>query len=233
MNIKEDDIVLCTVKRIEGTTVFLDIENNGVGSMIFSEVSPGRIRNIREFVVPNKKIVCKVLRIRHNQIELSLRRVTGKEREEVMESYKKESILKNILHAVLGDKTDKIISKIKTSYNLADFLDSIRESPKVAEEFLSKKESESLEKILSEKKEKEKDVKQKITLRSESESGIYDIKEILNINKTEISYLGSSKFSIGVKAKSYKEANVRIEEIIEEIKKRAKKLHAHIETKIK
>ena len=44
--LKEDGIFLCTVKRIEGTTVFLDIEANGAavqGAMIFAEVSAGRI----------------------------------------------------------------------------------------------------------------------------------------------------------------------------------------------
>ncbi len=94
MIFKEDEIVLCTVKRIEGTSVFLTIEGGGEGSMTFSEVSPGRIRNIREFIVPNKKIVCKVLRIKGTQIELSLRRVTAKEREEVLEWYTKEKTLR-------------------------------------------------------------------------------------------------------------------------------------------
>ena len=93
IELKEDDIILCIVKRIEGTTVFLDIEDNGnliQGTMIFSEVSPGRIRNIREYVVPNKKVVCKILRIRDGHPELSLRRVTAKEREFILEIYKKE-----------------------------------------------------------------------------------------------------------------------------------------------
>ena len=91
--------MLCTVKRIGGTTVFLEIEENGPGTMIFSEVSPGRIRNIRKYIVPNKKIVCKVLRIKDGNPELSLRRVTTKEREEVLEKHKKEKILSNIFKA--------------------------------------------------------------------------------------------------------------------------------------
>jgi len=40
--IEENDIVLCTVKRIEGTTVFLDVVDfpGTQATMIFSEVSP-------------------------------------------------------------------------------------------------------------------------------------------------------------------------------------------------
>ena len=57
------DIVLCTVDRIVGTIVFVKIDGDGEGSIILSEIAPGRIRNLREYVVPKKKIVCKVLRI--------------------------------------------------------------------------------------------------------------------------------------------------------------------------
>ena len=63
MELKEDEIVMCTVKSIEGTTVFLEIESNGTGSMAMSEVAAGRIRNLREYVFPKKKVVCKILKI--------------------------------------------------------------------------------------------------------------------------------------------------------------------------
>ena len=59
------DIVLCTVDRIIGTTVFVGIEGNGEGSIVTSEIAPGRIRNLRDYVVPKKKIVCKQTNINH------------------------------------------------------------------------------------------------------------------------------------------------------------------------
>lgn len=230
MKIIEDDIVLCTVKRIEGTTVFLDIENNGEGNMIFSEVSPGRIRNIRDFVVLEKRVVCKVLRVKDDRIELSLRRVTAKEREEVMERYKKERTLKNIIKPVLKEKTSSVLQKIKEKYDLADFLDETRENPKIINKFVTSKEAKELEKIFTKsKKEKEKIVKEKITIRSNSESGLFDIKEILKTDKAEIRYLGSSKFSIEIKAKDYKTANVEMESLINELKSKAKKHHVIFE----
>src|SRR3990167_650200 len=98
MELREDDVVMCTVKEIEGTTVFLEIEGNGAGSMVMSEVAAGRIRNLREYVFPNKKVVCKVLKIAADKhIELSLRRVTGKEREEAQEKYKKEKTFMSLI----------------------------------------------------------------------------------------------------------------------------------------
>ncbi|MDO8735105.1 MAG: 3'-5' exonuclease [Elusimicrobiota bacterium] len=83
--LKEGDVVLCTVEKIVGTTVFVKIEDNGQGSIIVSEIAPGRIRNLRDYVVPNKKIVCKILRIGKDYANLSLRRVVENERKEVLD----------------------------------------------------------------------------------------------------------------------------------------------------
>ena len=229
--LEENDIVLCTVKRIEGTTVFLDIEENGEGAIVFSEVAAGRIRNIREFVSPGRKIVCKVLRIKGSHVELSLRRVTGKERDDVTIHYKKEQILKNMLKPFLKEKTPAGLQKIKEEYELSDFLDKARENPKIIEDFVSKSEAENLLKVFSEKREKEKEVKISIFLKSSAENGIEKIKSVLATNKAEIHYLGSSKFSISVKAKDFKKANSTLNEVIEEIKSKAKSNHLVLEIK--
>ena len=90
MELEVGDIVLCTVDKIVGTTVFVKIEGDGEGSIVVSEIAPGRIRNLRDYVVPKKKIVCKVLRISEKNVELSLRRVSLKEKKERMEQLKQE-----------------------------------------------------------------------------------------------------------------------------------------------
>ena len=231
MNFEEDDIVLCTVKRIEKTTVFLEIEENGEGSMNFSEVSPGRIRNIRNFIAPNKKVVCKILKIRGGHPELSLRRVTTKEKEEVLEKHKKKTILQNILKTILKEKTEKVIGEIKKDYELYEFLDSARENPELIRKFVNNAEAKELEKILKEKREKEKEVRKVIIIKSKSSSGIEEIKKLLDRKDSEISYLGSSKFSITVKSKEYKSANLEMEKIIGEIKSKAKSLKMIFEIK--
>ncbi len=220
--LEEDDIVLCTVKRIEGTTVFLDIAEDGEGAMVFSEVAAGRIRNIREFVSPGRKIVCKILRIKEGHPELSLRRVTAKERDEVLEASKKEQILQNMMKPFLKEKTLSVLQKIKQKYELSDFLDQARDDPKIIEPFISKSEAESLIKVFSEKREKEKEVKSIIIIKSNAENGIEKIKSVLVANKADISYLGSSKFSVSVKANDFKKANSILNEVLEEIKSKAK-----------
>ncbi len=222
MEIREDDIVMCTVKKIEGTTVFVDIEDNGQGSIVMSEIAAGRIRNLRDYVTAGKKIVCKVLKIAKDHIELSLRRVTAKEKEEIKDRYEKERNLLSMLKASTK-KPEEILKKIKQSEDIIEFLEQAKANPKSAEAFMPKSEAEAFTKILAEKKEKEKIVKKTITIKSLSSSGINDIKSSLESAKdVEIRYLGSSKFSISSKGKDFKQAANKVLSAIETMKNKAK-----------
>ena len=232
MKLKEDDLVLCTVKKVEGTTIFVDIEGNGLGSIVFSEIAAGRIRNIRDYVYPNKKIVCKVLKVYPDHAELSFRRVTAKERESVLEENKKEKTFLGILKAI-SSTPQEIIENIKSSYLISEFLEEIKTDAKLIEKYFSKKEAELLSKILSEKREKEKVVKKTFILKSFSPSGLTDIKEILNIKDAKINYLGSSQFSISKSGKNLKDAEREIASILEKIEKKAKEKKAFFEIKEK
>ena len=79
--LEQGDLVICAVDKIIGTVVFVKIEGPydvKEGTIIFSEIAAGRIRNIRDYVKEGKKIVCKVLDINNEKcyIDLSLRRVS-------------------------------------------------------------------------------------------------------------------------------------------------------------
>ncbi|MBI2152073.1 S1 RNA-binding domain-containing protein [Candidatus Woesearchaeota archaeon] len=91
---EEDEIILCKVTKLFPNSVFVDIlEYPGKQGMIhISEVSPGRIRNLRDFVSQDRQIVCKVLRIdrERGHIDLSLRRVNTTQRSEKLEEIKQE-----------------------------------------------------------------------------------------------------------------------------------------------
>jgi len=104
---EESEIVLCTVDKIVGTIVFVKIEDNGEGTITTSEISPGRIRNLRDYVVPGKKIVCKILSLK-NGIHLSLRRVKPSEKKELLDKISKEKSYKAILKTVLETVSRRI-----------------------------------------------------------------------------------------------------------------------------
>ncbi len=231
-NIQEGDAFLCTVARIESAAVFVNIDElNTEGTIVYSEISAGRIRNIREFVSIGKKIVCKVLRKKENHIELSLRRVTASERDGIMDKYKKERVLSSILKPILKETTSQIVEKIKKENDVLEIVNNLRSNPNLLKEYLTPSQLDILKKQISEKKEKEKEVTRKISLKSDSESGITNIKSILDTKEAEISYLGSSNFIIKVKAKEYKQANSQLEKILASIKEKSKTYKAILEIK--
>jgi translation initiation factor 2 alpha subunit (eIF-2alpha) len=232
MELKVDDLVMCTVKSIEGTTVFVNIEEDGQGSISMSEVAAGRIRNLREHVSVNKKIVCKVLNITNDDVQLSLRRVTTKEKENILERYQKEKTAISQLKTI-SKNPEKIIEKIREKDKLWSFFDNARENPALLEKIMSKEEAQSLAKILLEKKESEKKAKKNIIVQSSGEAGIREIKEVLDVPEIEIKYLGSSQFAVVGKAKDFKEANIKVSAAIEQIEKRAKEKKITFELKEK
>ncbi|MFH1500821.1 MAG: hypothetical protein ABIE22_02645 [archaeon] len=232
MKPEEDDVVLCTVNKVVGTSVFLDIEGNGEGTMVTSEIAPGRIRNLRDYVVPNKKIVCKVLKIDSSgHINLSLRRVTTKEKNKVLEAYKQEKNAISILKTVLKVKCDEIVKKIQAKSTISEFLQVCKENPQELDKYMDKQEAEKVCKILSEKREKEVEVKKTILLKSKDSNGIEVIKTILSTCRGNCStaYIAAGKFQIKIKSKDYKQANVEVLNTLQSIEKIAKEKGAEFQ----
>ena len=224
MEFEEGDVVLCTVDRIVGTTVFVHIEGDGEASIIFSEVAPGRIRNIRTYVVPKKKIVCKVLRTSKDRIELSLRRVTLKERKEVLDSYKQEKSYESMLKSILGEKAKEVIKKISEKERLFDFFQEAKENPTQLEKIVEKKDYQKIIEILEAQKPKKKIIKKEIMLTSTNPNGLNQIKEILGkIKDIEIKYISGGKYSLRTESEDPKKADNHLQEILKDIEKKAKK----------
>src|SRR3989344_372129 len=145
--LEEGEIVFCTVDRIIGTNVFVKFfqDNKEVeGCIVMSEIAPGRIRNLREYVVPKKKIICKVLRISGDRIDLSLRRVTQKEQKEVRERYNQEKSYESILKSVLGNRAQGVIESISKNNKIYDFLNEAKENPRKLEELTEKEDAKKV-----------------------------------------------------------------------------------------
>jgi translation initiation factor 2 alpha subunit (eIF-2alpha) len=231
MTLEQGDVVFCTVDRIIGTTVFVNINGEGEGKIILSEIAPGRIRNLRDYVIPKKIIVCKVLRISGNDVDLSLRRVTPKEKKEVLEQYKLEKSYQSILKSVLGDKTEETIKKICAEYRIDEFFDKVRKNPKELEKFIEKRESEKITEILNCQKVKKASLKKEIQFHTTKPNGLEIIKQLLsNKNQIEIKYLAAGDYSIKVESTDLKKADNKIREIISEIEKEAKSLGIEVKT---
>ncbi len=104
------DLVVASVTRIVdyGAYVKLD-EYRGIEGLVhIQEISSTWVRHIRDHAREGQKLVLKVLRVnlQRNQVDLSLRRVTGREKSEKMLEWKKERKAESILRSA-ADKLQK------------------------------------------------------------------------------------------------------------------------------
>jgi translation initiation factor 2 subunit 1 len=232
-SLEEGQIVLGTVTKIIGTTIFIKIEDNGEGTMTTPEVAPGRIRNLRDYVVPGKKIVCKVLDTRNDNIRLSLRRVKQSEKRELLEKIAKEKSYKAILKTVLGEKDSEIaIEKITEDYNLLDFFEEIKQKKELLKKYVSEEKAIQINSILDSKKDKLKEVKKNFNLSSKAQDGILIVKSIIEKNcnqdlykecKCNATYIAAGKYRLTLDGEDFRKLNFSINKILVSIEKEAKK----------
>ena len=227
--LEEGNLVLCTVTKIMGTSVFVSLDDYHIdGEITFPEIAPGRIRNIREYAFPGKKIICKVLSVRPNHVELSFRRVKVNERNEFNEHYKKEKSYSAMLRTMLGEKGQAIIDKIKETEDLVNFIESAKETPAKLEKFLNKEQAQKIIGILGEKKIKETIISKKFSLSSKSPNGINLVKNTIKeaskgIEGIEVSYIAAGKYLIKIKTKDPRISDQQLRKMIETLESLAKK----------
>ena len=122
----EHEIVLRTVTKVLYHSVFASLdEYDKQGMLHISEIAPGRIRTLRDYVKEGKKIICKILKVNleKGHIDLSLRRVNESQRREknsqIKQEIKAEKIIENIAKDLKLDKVklyDQISEKIFEKY---------------------------------------------------------------------------------------------------------------------
>jgi len=221
---EEDEIVLCKVTKIFPNSVFVDIvEYRKSGMIHISEVSPGRIRNLRDYVAVGRQIVCKVLRvdIQTGHIDLSLRRANSNQRreklEEVKQELKAEGLVSNLAKKLkipfpklYQDLTGKIFQEYSHLYLC--FKDVVSGDVDLEKLGLDKKIAQEL---ITAIKDKFKPVKitiaGEIRLETYSPNGLEKIKKTLtdiqkvskNIN---LFYLGAGRYKLTIEDFEYKPA---------------------------
>jgi len=122
--VKRDDwpevgeLVVASVNKIMDYGVYVMLDEYGKeGFLHISEISSSWVKNIRDFVREGEKVVLKVLRVdpEKGHIDLSLRRVTKREKREKMllwkQSKKAESLMRSVsqrLNMPLEDLYEKV-----------------------------------------------------------------------------------------------------------------------------
>ena len=231
---EEDELVMCTVTKVQFHSVFVRLDEYDKSGMIhISEVSPGRIRNIRDFVKEGKKVVCKVLRITKEKghIDLSLRRVTETQKRNKVDEIKQEQKAEKILEFVakdlkidvkklFDDVTSKILKKYSSLYEF--FQELVSDVNVIKDAELGEKTAKKIEEAVKSRiKEIAVKVEGKLKLTSFSSNGIGIIKEALKKaeesgkDSISIKYLGAGSYKVIINAKDYKEAEKLLKEATE------------------
>ncbi len=222
---EEGELVLCTVVKIQyhAVTVILDEYYNKQGLIHISEVSPGRIRNIRDFVKEDKKVVCKVIRVdpERGHIDLSLRRVNDSQRRNKTEIIKQEQKAEKILSSTAiklkktaEDLYREVAPKIMSHYPYLylAFEDVVENNASFEKLGLEKEAAKQLEEVVREKiTPKKVEIIVKVEIKSYDEDGLTIIKKAFEKAKEaasdlEAAYLGGGTYRLLITAKDYKKA---------------------------
>jgi translation initiation factor 2 subunit 1 len=220
-----------------GAYVSLDEYKGKEGLIHISEISSTWVKNIRNHVREGQKVVLKVLRINteKGQVDLSLRRVTGREKAETLLEWKKhkkaESILKSAIEKLALDSTsvEKLNKLVLDEYGTR--YDALQEAVEEGEEAFTKIGIDpTWAKVLTEvartkiKSEKAK-LKAVVELTCPKPDGIELIKKSLqNAKKARkprgtlirVYAVGSPRYRIEVTAKDYTEAENVLKEAVDQ-----------------
>ncbi len=247
-----NEIVLCVVKKIYGNTTFVYLpEYELEGVLIISEIAPGRIRNLRDHVVENKTVVCKVLRVDEKQkrVDVSLRRVPIPVMKDKLETIKKEDYSERIYLDVAKETGSTKEELFEKTYEVifeeyATVFEALYEIMLDNEKIsifknLDEKTRQSFLKIINDRiKPEEVAFKENFKLSSTSPNGINDIIEaidnslkILDYEKVDVGYLAAGKYQISIIHEDMKSANKLYDIFRENLEKEAKTKKLVVEIK--
>ena len=222
---EEGDLVLCKVEKVTNTITFVTMSDGNEGTMVSSEIAPGRIKLMRQYVVPNKQIVCKILKIDGNHIHLSLRRVSSKEKKEVMQTCKQSQAIDTAFKQIFQDEERSIKEKILKDFeNLIEFTKSAQNDESLILKYIPKDKQDAIKKVANKRK-KNQELKENIKIKCTEDNGVERIKKIFSLDDDNISvtYISAGNFRLKLTVEDFKQGKKRMHEIIEELEKRAKK----------
>jgi len=247
---EEGELLLCTVTKIFGHSVFVNVEEYNKSGMIhISEISPGRIRNLRDYVVEGKKVICVVLKVNKEKghIDLSLRRVSEGQKRKKQESLKQEQKSKKIIENTAKEvhKEEKqfyedVSEKILKEYSDINscFLDIVSDKVNLKDLGIEKEAAEKLTAIIKEKMKPPKIIiSGDLSITMHNSQGIEIIKKALkkaeDIGKTsaKIKYLGGGSYNITVTADDYKQAEKILKNMSETVIKLIEEKHGTVKFK--
>lgn len=235
----EGELVMCTVKKVfnQGAMVYLDGYNKKEGLLHVTEISLRWVKNIRDYVKEDQKIVLKVINVNRERghIDLSLRRVSDSERRlKLMDVKKKlrekkfmEFLAKNLNIEIeeLYKKLDVLAEKFGTMYLGMEEISKDNEITKILD--LDADTKEKLIQLINENiKPGVVKISGYLSIVCYEGNGVETIKECLRRalvkDTTNIAYIAAGSYKIDVFSDNYKTAEKILKETIQKVSDYAK-----------
>ncbi len=214
------DLVMCTVTNIQHNSTFVNIhEYNKQGMITISEIAPGRIRNIRDYVIEGKIVICKVLNVNKERgyIDLSLRRVTEGQKRQKSDEIKQETRAEKIIELAAHELKvpfEQLYSKLsekllKQYFYIYQAFEDVMNGSLELRDIVDEKTAALLEKTIADKiKPKQIIIAGDVSISVWEENGVSIIRSALTNAisgpETKINYLGGGRYRIMVKGTDYK-----------------------------
>ncbi|MBJ63774.1 MAG: translation initiation factor IF-2 subunit alpha [Euryarchaeota archaeon] len=100
----EGELVVAVVREVKQNGAYVELdEYDGIDGFIFiGEIASGWVKNIRAFVRPGQRLICKVLRTRNDNksLELSLKSVSEERKRDRLAEWKNEERAKQLLNVL-------------------------------------------------------------------------------------------------------------------------------------
>lgn len=244
---EEGELVICTVTKIFHHSIFVELDEfKKPGLIHISEVSPGRIRNIRDFVREGKKVICVVLKVspEKGHIDLSLRRVNEsqkrKKNDQIKQEQKSEKIVEFVAknqHKDFNDLYKKIFEKISKNYGtLYECFHDVSSGNVDLEQLgLDKPIAKELTELIKLRmKPPEIFLKGKFMIKIYIPNGVDAIKKALLkgellYEKSSIKYEGAGKYALVIQDTDYKDAEKKLEKVVSTVTSEIEKKGGHVE----
>ena len=232
-----DELVIATAQKItdHGAYVTLDEYNDLEALLHVSEISSSWVKNIRDFVREKQKVVLKVLSVgeEKHQVDVSLRRVSGKEKQDKLLGWKRKRKAISILEVVAQElevdpKTfvQGVLAKLEEKYDDLHLAleELIEKGPEIGEKLKLPPEWTAAIIKTAQQKIKLPTVKIKgiLELTCPRPDGINVIKKILSecrtprrAKKTKVKTytVGAPRYAVEVIAKNYRDAEKSVSEL--------------------
>jgi len=234
------EFVIATAVKLQDHGVYVNLDEYGKGGYIpIGEVASTWVKNIRDFVKEGQKLVLKVIRVddRKGHVDLSIRKVTEREKKDKLIQYKKSKKAEKLLESAaksLNRGYDEAVASvgIPLEDRFGDLYSALEEAAvKGPATFTAAGIPENWAQALYDisKDHVEPPVVQVtgvVQISSSKPKGVEDIKKAIGEGrkasaaqgiKVDITYVGAPRYRIEVTAKDYKAAEDAMKQAVDAI----------------